>query len=281
MFRFFVFFLLLLFVSCTDSNKEDPALEVWLDLFNGENLKDWTPKFATQALGVNYLNRFQVEDSKLKVVYAPQDSFKAKFGHLFYKDKFSHYRLKTTYRFTGEQQINGPAWAYRNNGLMLHCQDPKTMQLDQSFPLCLEAQLLGGNGKDERTTANLCTPHTHVSFGPKLEKTHCINSNSKTYHGDKWYEAEVLVLGDSLMQHIMEGEVVLEYSNPIVDVSELGETAFIEGTTVSDGYISIQAETAPIEFKSIQLLDLCGCMDKKAKNFKQYYIVHDAKKCVY
>jgi len=279
--RFLCLFLLLSFISCKDSHKEDPNKEVWVDLFNGENLDNWTPKFSNNTLGVNYNNRFQVSDSLLNVVYEVQDSFVGNFGHLYYKDKFSHYKLRATYRFHGEQQTNGPAWAYRNNGLMLHCQDPKTIAIDQDFPLCLEAQLLGGNGADERTTGNLCTPHTHVTMGSEIEKTHCVNSNSKTYHGDGWQEAEVLVLGDSLIQHFMEGEVVIEYHSPIVDVSLLGETSFIDGSKVDDGYISIQAETAPISFKSIQLLDLCGCMDEKSTNYKSYYTKSDPSKCIF
>jgi len=281
MFRIFTLLLIFSYVACNNSPEVNPRSETWIDLFNGENLDGWTPKFVSQKLGVNYKDRFQVKDSVLKVVYAAQDSFKGKFGHLFYKDKFSHYQIKARYRFLGEQQINGPGWAYRNNGLMLHCQDPKTMTLEQAFPLCLEAQLLGGNGTDDRPTANLCTPHTHVFFGPTLVETHCINSTSKTYHGDDWYEAEVRILGDSLIQHFMEGEIVLEYKNPIVDVSELEGSAFIDGAKVKDGYISIQAETGPIEFESIQVLDLCGCMDKKAKNYKEYFVKQDLSKCIY
>ncbi len=279
MLRILLFVLLFFNLSC--NNTSNTYEENWIDLFNGKDLTDWTPKFVGQELGVNYMNRFQVNNSNLALVYAPQDSFKAKFGHLFYKEKFSHYKLKARYRFIGEQQSGGPAWAYRNNGLMLHCQDPKTMHFDQEFPLSLEAQLLGGNGTDERPTANLCTPHTHVSFGPRLEKTHCINSSSKTYHGDDWYEAEVIVLGDSLIQHLMDDQVVIEYTKPIIDVSELGETKFVDGAAITEGYISIQAETAPMEFASIQLLDLCGCMDQKAKNYKSYFVKHDKNKCSY
>jgi len=281
MFRIIIFLAFVFCISCNDSHKEDPIQENWIDLFNGQNLDGWTAKFAGEHIGINYKDRFQVSDSLLKIVYATDDTFKGKFGHLFYKDKFSHYKLKAKYRFHGEQQANGPGWAFRNNGLMLHCQDPKSMTIEQEFPLSLEAQLLGGNGTDERPTANLCTPHTHVSFGPKLEKTHCINSTSKTYHGDGWQRAEVLVLGDSLIQHIMEDEVVLEYQKPIIDISELGETSFVDGAKVKEGYISIQAETAPIEFASIQLLNLCGCMDKKAKNYKSYYQKSDKTQCVY
>ena len=48
----------------------------------------------------------------------------------------------------------------------------------------------------------------------KLDTRHCINSKSKTYDGDQWVRVEVLVHGDELMRHIVDGEPVLEYTKP-------------------------------------------------------------------
>ncbi|MFD0797613.1 DUF1080 domain-containing protein [Maribacter chungangensis] len=275
--------ILLLGVSCQET-PADPNKEEWVALFDGANYADWTPKFKGSELGENYKNRFVYADSLLSVRYAETDSFGGDFGHLFYKKKFSHYKLKATYRFVGEQMKNGPGWAVRNNGLMLHCQDPKTLGLEQDFPISLELQLLGGNGTDARTTANLCTPGTNVVMGDTLFRPHCVNSNSKTYHGDQWVEVEALVLGDSLVQHRMDGEVVLEFNNPTIgggNVAGYLESAFEEGRPLKEGYISIQAETHPIDFKSIELLDLCGCMDETAKNYKSYYVKADNTTCIY
>ncbi len=275
--------ILLLGVSCGEK-PTDPNKEEWVALFNGANYEDWTPKFKGSELGENYKDRFVYKDSLLSVRYAEQDSFIGNFGHLFYKKKFSHYKLKAKYRFVGEQMKNGPGWAVRNNGLMLHCQDPATIGLEQDFPISLELQLLGGDGTNARNTANLCTPGTNVMMGDTLFTPHCINSNSKTYHGDQWVEVEALVLGDSLIQHIMDGQVVLEFNKPTIgggNVEGYEESAFQEGKALKDGYISIQAETAPIDFKSIELLDLCGCMDKTAKNYKSYYVKADNSTCLY
>jgi hypothetical protein len=276
-------FVLFLGLSCSetpvDRNKEE-----WVALFNGTNYEDWTPKFKSYELGENHKNRFVYADSLLSVRYAETDSFVGNFGHLYYKKKFSHYKLRATYRFVGEQMTNGPEWAIRNNGLMLHCQDPESMGLNQDFPISLELQLLGGYDNQERTTANLCTPGTNVVKGDTLFTPHCIKSPSKTYPGDQWVTVEALVLGDSLVQHIMEGEVVLEFKKPTVgggNVDGYKESAFQEGKALSKGFISIQAETAPIDFKSIELLNLCGCMDKTAKNYKSYFVKNDAAACLY
>jgi hypothetical protein len=273
----------LFILSCSEEPKTADQ-EEWVAMFNGANYDDWTPKFAGYELGVNHNNRFVYQDSLLSVRYAKTDTFKGNFGHLFYKQKFSHYKLRATYRFVGEQMTNGPAWAFRNNGLMLHCQEPSTLGLDQDFPISLELQLLGGDGTHERTTANLCTPGTNVVLNDSLFTTHCVNSTSKTYHGDQWVTAEALVLGDSLVQHSMDGEVVLEFKSPTIgggNISGYNESAYEEGKPLKEGYISIQAESHPIDFKSIEVLNLCGCMDEKAKNYKSYYIKAANTTCIY
>ena len=280
---FLIFLMIISSINCTEQ-ENDPGKEEWISLFDGSNMADWSPKFAGYELGVNYNNRIVLEDSLLKVRYAKQDSFSANFGHLFYKEKFSHYRLKATYRFVGEQQAGGPGWAFRNNGLMLHCQDPKTLGLDQDFPISLELQLLGGDGTNDRTNANLCTPGTNVVMNDSLFTPHCVNSNSDTYHGDQWVDVEALVLGDSLIQHIVGGKVVMEYKKPTIgggDISGFREAAYKEGQPLDEGFISIQAETHPIDFKSIELLNLCGCTDTKAKNYKSYFVKSDNSSCVY
>ena len=269
--------------SC-NSPAENPDKEEWISMFDGSGMEAWTPKFAGFDLGVNYKNRFVFKDSLLSVRYMAQDTFKGNFGHLYYKQRFSHYKLRAKYRFVGDQMAEGPGWAFRNNGLMLHCQDPASLGLDQDFPISLELQLLGGDGTNSRTNANLCTPGTNVVIADSLFTPHCVNSTSKTYHGDSWVEVEALVLGDSLLQHILEGEVVMEYRKPTIgggSISGYKETAYQEGVALKEGFISIQAETHPIDFKSIELLNLCGCMDPEAKNYKSYYVKADNRSCIY
>lgn len=266
------------------SKEHDPDKETWLRLFDGANYADWTPKFKGFEPGINYKDRFVFKDSLLSVRYAQNDSFAGNFGHLFYKSPFSHYRLKAVYRFVGDQQEGGPGWAFRNNGLMLHCQSAESMGIGQDFPISLELQLLGGNGRDPRTNANLCTPGTNVVMNDSLFTPHCVNSSSSTYHGDRWVEVEALVLGDSLIQHILDSKVVMEYSKPTIgggDISGYSDSAYREGVAIRGGYISIQAETHPIDFKSIDLLDLCGCTDPKARNYKSYYVKADNTRCIY
>jgi hypothetical protein len=231
----------------------------WISLFNGEDLTGWTPKIKGYELGENPGNTFRVEDGVLKVAYDQYDKFEGKFGHLFYKTPFSHYRLRLEYRFVGRQTFGGPGWAFRNSGIMIHCQDPKTMRKDQDFPVCIEVQLLGGNGQDKRSTGNLCTPGTNVVMDDTLVTQHCINSSSDTYHGDQWVRAEVEVHGDGVIRHVIHDTIVLQYAEPQLDPRDAEAKKLLESGAdkmLGEGYISLQAESHPCEFRKIEILPL-------------------------
>ena len=282
--RYLALLLLTMFMSCSFEESYDPDKEEWITLFNGQDLNDWRIKISGHGLNDNYANTFGVEDGVLKVSYDGYDSLRGQFGHIFYKIPYAYYRLKVTYRFTGDQLAGGADWAYRNSGIMFHAQNPKTMYVDQDFPVSLEYQFLGGDGEHDRSTANLCTPGTNVIMNGELITNHCISSTSKTYHGDQWVEAELLVLGDSLIQHYMDGEVVIQYTQPTWgggNVSNFGAGAFPEGTPLSEGYIALQSESHPVEFKNVELLDLEGCMDPNSKNYKSYFVKSDESQCIY
>ncbi len=87
------------------------------------------------------------------------------------------------------------------------------MTKDQEFPVSIEVQFLGGDGKNPRSTGNLCTPGTNVVMDGKLHTPHCTNSSSDTFHGDQWVTAEIEVHGSKLIRHKINGKTVLEYSN--------------------------------------------------------------------
>ena len=188
----------------------DSSDEEWAQLFNMRDLVDWDIKMSGHELGVNYGNSVRVDDGLLKIRYDEYDGYDGRFAHIFYRGVFSHYRLRVEYRFLGEQVARNPGmWAWRNSGIMIHGQSAESMLLDQDFPISVALQLLGGDGNDERTTANLCTPGTHVVIDGELEKRHGIRSRSGTYHGDDWVSVEVLVLGDSVITHFVNGNDVL------------------------------------------------------------------------
>jgi hypothetical protein len=254
----------------------------WQPLFNGKDLNGWTPKIRTFPLGENFGNTFRVENGVMKVGYEAYDPFNERFGHIFYRDKFSYYVIAVEYRFTGDQAKGGPGWATRNSGIMLHCQDPKTMLRDQDFPISIEVQLLGGLGKGPRTTANLCTPGTNVVYQGQLHTQHCTNSSSKTYDGDQWVRAEVEVQGDGWIRHYVNGEKVLEYEKPQVGggtVSGHDPAAKPDGKLLTEGWISLQSESHPVEFRKVEILSLAGCQDRSSKSYRPYFVKADNSRC--
>jgi hypothetical protein len=262
----------------------DPDEREWIQLFNGRDLDGWTPKFTGYELGHNLRNTFRVEDGLLRVRFDGWERFDGAFGHLFFREPFSHYLVAAEYRFVGEQPPGGPGWARRNNGLMLHSQSPETMGRDQDFPISIEMQLLGGLGQGERPTANLCTPGTHVVMAGRLVTAHCTNSTSRTFHGDVWVRVETLVLGDSVMKHIVEGDTVLTYTRPQMgggEANNLLPGVMREGAPLRGGYITLQAESAPTDFRRVEVLNLRGCTDPRALNFKSYYVEPDPAACRY
>ncbi len=94
--------LILLNLSCGRSGSKT-AQEEWIPLFNGKDLNDWEIKIKGYALNDNYKNIFSVEDGIMKVRYEGVDTFNNQFGHIFYKEPFSHYKLRIEYRFVGDQ----------------------------------------------------------------------------------------------------------------------------------------------------------------------------------
>jgi hypothetical protein len=234
-------------VLCIGSSRA--SADTWIPLFNGKDLTDWTPKFTGHPAGENPNRVFRVEDGLLKVSYADTEKFNGTFGHLFYNTPYSNYRVRAEFRFTGEQLPGGPEWAYRNNGLMLHCQPPETMDLDQNFPNSIETQFWGNNPEkgtkfSNRHMANVYTPGTRVFMDGEKVENH--DSTSELFSGLDWVTVEAEVHGDDEIIHRVNGKEVLRYQNPQLD----------DGTPLGSGYISIQAETHPTEFRKIELLPL-------------------------
>ncbi len=271
--------------------QNDPGQEEWIQLFNGRDLQGWDVKINGYDLNHNYGQTFRVEDGLLKVVYDAYREFEDRFGHLFYREKFSHYIVAVEYRFVGDPVPGVPDWlSPRNSGLMIHSQSARSMGKHQGFPVSVEVQLLGGSGSGETSTANLCPLGTVVELNGRPATEDCLPSSSRTYHGDQWVRVEVKVLGGSRIEHIVEGETVMVYEKPRIlqderhhfDPSAAKNGVLPEdGTLLEEGYIALQSESHPIEFRKVELLNLVGCMDPEASNYKSYYVESKNSQCKY
>ena len=245
-----------LLIKAHSQTKDEPK---WESIFNGKDLTGWQIKITGHGLNENYKNTFQAKDEKLIVSYDEYENFDDRFGHIFFNEKLSYYKLRLDYRFIGEQVSGAPDWAYKNSGVKFHSQPPETIPKDQKLLVAVEAQLLGGNGKDDRPTGNVCTAGTHIEMNGKLMTEHCINSSSKTYHDDQWVSLELEVRGNEKIIHRINGEVVFEYEKPQLDDRDpFSEHLMEQGIPrlLSNGYIALQAESHPVEFRNIKLMRL-------------------------
>ncbi len=243
--------LLAIALAAMTASAETSGEDGWTDLFNGKNLNGWTAKITGYPSGENFGDTFRVEDGLLKVRYDAYERFDGRFGHLFWQEPLDRYHLVVEYRFVGDQVNGGAPWAKRNSGVMLHAQAPESMTLQQDFPDSIEAQFLGGlGGLRSRPTNNLCTPGTDVVFEGNLYTPHCLNSTSDTYDGDQWVRAEVIVRGSGTITHLVNGQVVLEYSEPRLSdpaSHQKGSVPLLEG-----GFIALQSESHPIDFRLVR-----------------------------
>jgi hypothetical protein len=245
----------ILLIGCSKPQKE--TTNEYIQLFNGKDLEGWTPKIAKFKAGENYKNTFRVEDGLLKVSYAEYDSFKGEFGHLFFRDKFSDYRLRIEYRFSKERTKGAPGWAFANSGVMFHSQSIESMDVDQNFPVSLEAQFLGSEEGNLRSTMNLCTPGMHVTMADTLTTIHCIDSKSKPIMLGDWITVEIIVYGDSIIHHLVNSDTVLTYSKPIIGGDYLPQSdSASTSKPVKDGFISLQAEGHALDFRKVEYMEL-------------------------
>ena len=267
------------------ASANDPDRRDWIQLFNGRDLRDWIVKIHHHDVGVNFGDTFRVEGGLIKVRYDQYGDFNDQFAHLFFKQPFSYYLVSLEYRFTGELARGAPSYTIKNSGLMFHSQDPRTILKEQNWPISVEMQFLAslGDGRP-RPTGNMCSPGTEIVYQGSMYPGHCLNSSSPTFPADAWVRAEALVLGDSVVKHIINGDTVLVYSKPQIGggtATGFDPSIKQDGKLLAGGYIALQSEGQPIDFRNVKLLNLEGCTDPRAANFKSYFIKPDNSKCNY
>jgi len=236
------------------SNCDNKKQEEWTALFNGQDLDGWIPKITGYQTGENYGNTFRVEDGLLTVSYDKYARFSNRFGHLFYEEPFSNYVLRVEYRFIGDQATGGERWATKNSGVMFHAQSPQSMAEQQDFPISLEAQFLGGLGDGPRPTGNLCTPGMHVYMDGELITQHCITADAPTFEGEEWVTMDIIAREDGRIAHVIEGDTIIKYQNPIMGgnmANNLNDGVMKENEPVNGGYIALQSESHPIQFRKV------------------------------
>ena len=245
-------------VACASPQKTDAhASNQWVRIFDGESLSGWTPKINGQHAGEDSAQIFRVENGELRVTYEDVATFDNTFGHLFFEEELSDYRLRFEYRFFEKQKSGGPKWAFMNSGVMFHAQAPENMRKDQAFPISVEAQILGtSEATPERTTANICTPGTHIVLDGEITKEHCIPSQTRAAPAGTWVNFELEVRGSKLARLFVDGSEAFVLTDPEFDVTDPDVARLQLEGPVGSGYFALQAESHPVAFRKIELMRL-------------------------
>jgi len=252
---------LIVIYQCGSSKNTSVTSSEWMPMFNGKNLDGWTTKIHHYESGDNFGDTFRAEDGMIKVRYDNYEGdFNDRFGHLYFDRAYSHFHLSMEYRFVGDLHPGAPSYTLLNSGVMYHSQDPRTMPKEQNWPISVEMQFLAGIEEGvERPTGNMCSPGTEIEYQGEIYPGHCLDSSSETLYGDQWVKAELIVLGDSLVTHIINGKKVLEYTKPQIGgevVKGYDPAQKIDGRALMEGMIALQSEGQPIDFRNIKIRDL-------------------------
>lgn len=143
------------------------------------------------------------------------------FGYLRTNRSFSHYQLLVEWRWPGEPT---------NSGVFIHIQEKDTI-----WPLCLECQLKHGRAGD-------FVAFPGVVFNEYLNRDSWavpMTGEASEKPAGEWNHYDIRVNGDS----------VTIFVNGIMQ-----NTA--TGLNVSKGFIALQSEGGPIQFRNIQLISL-------------------------
>jgi hypothetical protein len=129
---------------------------------------------------------------------------------------------------------------------------------------------------------NVCTPGTEIFMSGAMVKAHCTNATSRIYGNDEWVAVEVEVLGAERVRHLIDGQAVLQYEKPMIGgavANGFDPAIKKDGTPLRDGYIGLQAESQPVEFRNIRLLNLSGCMNPASPAYRPYFVDRDDARC--
>jgi hypothetical protein len=226
----------------------------WVNLFNGKDLTGWVPLIHKHKVGENVYDTFRADsvNNVIKVLYDkyPNLEFGGRCGNLYYNRRLTNYRIRVTYRFQEPLVKNPVGWSKNNSGLMIFGIDPATVTGDPEFPPLIEIQLLGSPsqpGGGGTTSPNYCEP------GGMTMQQHtggCGNNGTGKAPNPaaQWttVEADVHVTGQTKVYQLPDT------TNPVLTMSG----PRYKNAAVTGGYIALQSEGQPVEYKDILLKEL-------------------------
>jgi hypothetical protein len=232
----------------------------WTSLFDGRTLNGWTAKIVGYPAGEDPLQTFRAKDGVIYVSYEKYNGkMDGRWGHLFYKKPFRAFRLSLDYRFVGEEMPPVRTTPV-NSGVMFDSQSPESMALDQGYPIAVEGQLLGPYPAGPvRFTGSFCTMGTRL-FAQDKDLGHCVVSNVDPGPMGTWVHYELEVMADGHVAESIDGKATVSVERVELDpnftrfpIKHLIEAASGQ-LQLNGGYIALQSEGHPIEFRNIRIM---------------------------
>ena len=84
------------------------------------------------------------------------------------------------------------------------------------------------------------------------------------------------------VRHLIDRQTVLQYEKPSIGggvATGFDPAIKKDGAILEDGYIGLQAESQPVEFRNIRLLNLAGCMNTASPAYRSYFVRRDDARC--
>ncbi len=187
-----------------------------IPLFNGHNLDGWKPVLSDTSYSPSQV--WSVQNGILRCEGKPN-------GYLRTTRPFSHYKLRLEWRWPDEPT---------NSGVLLHATGP-----DQVWPTAIEAQLRSGDagdfilmGEELSLTVDGKTIQPKDSRFARIPRKKPTNEKK----AGQWNRYEIICRGDT----------VELYVNGLLQNKG-------SGAPINSGFICLQSEGSPIEFRNIIL----------------------------
>ncbi len=183
-------------------------------LFNGRDFSGWTRVLADSTVSVDGV--WSVRDGVVHCKGVPN-------GYMRTNEAYSNYKLHLEWRWP-----ENPT----NSGVLLHCQPP-----DQVWPNCIECQLMAGNAGD------------FIIIGPGT-----ITVDDSTYVNSERFLA-------IRKKHDSNEKPAGEWNTYDIEVRDSTIVCYVNGlmqnngrkASPASGFIALQSEGSPIEFRNIYL----------------------------
>ena len=133
------------------------------------------------------------------------------------------------------------------------------MRTDQQFPVSVEFDIVGGRRLGHHPTGDVCENGTRVTIDGKLLTDKCSKVSDVTTAGAEWVTILAEVDGAARVRQAVNGELVVEYTDLTLDDRDPDARKLLApggDKAVRAGFISIQSNGHPIEFRRIDVLPI-------------------------